>query len=232
MTARLLIVTGLNAEARLAAGSGCVVIAGGGDRAGLARRLAQQDPNALRAVISFGLAGALDPSLAVGDLVLGNAVVSVPEMRSDDARVRALTEMLARRLTEGHVAFRRGSIAGVDQPASSMMAKSELARGTGAIAVDMESHIAAAYAVRHGLPFAALRVISDGAGHEIPPVAASAMRPDGSVDVLGIIGGLVRAPGQLPALIATARHAAVAFSVLRRVSGLLDLGGGLLGLDL
>ncbi len=41
--------------------------------------------------------------------------------------------------------------------------KAALHSETGAAAVDMESHIAAAYAAEAGLPFAALRVISDPA---------------------------------------------------------------------
>ena len=96
----------------------------------------------------------------------------------------------------------------------------------------MESHVAAAFAARHGLPFGAIRIVSDGADHVLPPAAGTAMRPDGSIDVFGVVRSLARDPGQIPALIATARDAAVAFRALGRVRGLLGLSGGLLGLDL
>ena len=57
----------------------------------------------------------------------------------------------------------RGGLAGVEQVVAARACKAALRSETGAAAVDMESHIAAAYAAEAGLPFAALRVISDPA---------------------------------------------------------------------
>ena len=54
----------------------------------------------------------------------------------------------------------RGGLAGVEQVIAAKAGKAALGRETGAAAVDMESHIAADYATKAGLPFAALRVIS------------------------------------------------------------------------
>ena len=84
-------------------------------------------------------------------------------------------------------------------------AKAALHSATGALAVDMESHVAAAFAAAHGLPFAALRVISDGADRALPKAAQAGMKPDGGMDV----------PRQLPALIRTGREAEVAFRQLK-----------------
>ena len=42
-------------------------------------------------------------------------------------------------------------------------------------------HIAARVAARHDLPFAIIRVISDGADHALPPAALVGMRPDGGI---------------------------------------------------
>ncbi len=58
-------------------------------------------------------------------------------------------------------------------------AKRALVRG-GAIAVDMESHIAARVAAAHGLPFAILRVVSDRVDDEMPPAVLVSMGPKGT----------------------------------------------------
>jgi hypothetical protein len=81
----------------------------------------------------------------------------------------------------------------------------------------MESHIAARVAARHGLPFAALRVISDAADTTLPPAALAGMRPDGGIAIGAVLASLVQNPAQLPALIRTARDAEKAFRTLGRV---------------
>jgi nucleoside phosphorylase len=58
--------------------------------------------------------------------------------------------------------------------------KRALRAETGALAVDMESHVAARVAARRGLPFAVVRVISDSADEALPPAAQIGMKPDGA----------------------------------------------------
>lgn len=219
MTRRVLIVTGLNREAKIAAGPGLLVVAGGGATGALRARLDAIHPESIAAVVSFGIAGALDPALRVGDVVVPDRVLSgeVAWTCSPDLREAWL----------GRLNARSGDMVGVDAPVLDVAGKTTLRAGTGAVAVDMESHVAAAYAARHGLPFAASRIVSDAADHALPAVAGRAMRPDGSVDVLGVLIGLARDPSQVAPLIATARDAAVAFRALRRVRGLLGLRLGL-----
>ena len=229
MRPTVLAVTGLLKEAQIAAGPGVLAVSGGGSRAGLEGKLDAVDVSSLRAVVSFGIAGALDPGLRVGDVVLGT------EIRGPHQHWLAAPELRAgwsNRLRGADMPLVECALAGVDAPLLTPAAKRVLLAESAAGAVDMESHVAAAFAVRHGLPFGAIRVISDRADHVLPPAAAIGMRPDGSVNVVGVIGSLSRDPRQLPALLATARDAAVAFQVLRRVGRLLAAGGGLLGLDL
>lgn len=76
------IVVGLAAEARLAAGLGCVVEIGGGTPAGAEAAVARLIARGVTGVVSFGLAGGLDPTLRPGMLVVPEAVVvadAVPE---------------------------------------------------------------------------------------------------------------------------------------------------------
>jgi len=120
-----------------------------------------------------------------------------------------------------------GGIAGYNTVVTRAADKAALHKASGAIAVDMESHIAAAYAHRHGLPFAVIRAISDPANRSLPGIATDALTPDGNVALSKVLGGLLRQPGQLPALISAGIDSERAFAALRRCRRLL---GPLFGL--
>lgn len=207
----ILIATGLRREARIMARAGVTAIAGGGDGARLERMLeAAIAAGGVRAILSSGLAGALDPALGPGDLVIGE---------EGDTR---LVAALRHALPDAAV----GRVIGGDVMVASVEAKRALREETGAIAVEMEGHVAARVAARHGLPFATLRAISDAADHALPPAALAGMRPDGGMAVGAVLASLIRRPGQLPALIRTARGAQRGFRALlrgHRVLGIVDL---------
>ncbi len=221
MTADLIIaVTGLNREAAILAGPHVRAIAGGGDGASLERALDGVCADAA-GIISIGLGGALAEGLKPGDWVVGRGVVMQQGRVETDPD---WTERLCGRLQAAVL----GDIAGSDVMVADLAAKRALHAATGALAVDMESHIAARVARRHGLPFAAARVISDGADRALPRAAQAGMRPDGGMDVLAVICALAKRPYELPALIRTALEAETAFRALFR--GRQALGGALAGL--
>ena len=245
----LLIATGLLREARIISAPGIVAIAGGGDGERLEAKLEEAiGAQPVRALLSSGLAGALDPSLHIGDVVIGS---------DGDARLIA-------RLREALPTAIAGRIVGRDEPAATTEAKRALRtnpppEGEGdrrgrwrgitsggntpslalsglppppmgedlsVIAVDMETHIAARVAERHGLPFATLRVISDTASETLPPAALRGMRSDGTMAIGPVLASLLRHPAQLPALIRTGWNAERAFRALLRcyrMIGLVDL---------
>ena len=103
-------------------------------------------------------------------------------------------------------------------------AKAALYDATGALAVDMESALAGRFAAERKLPFAVLRVISDDAGHVLPPAALVAMKPDGGIALGRVLGSLARHPLQVPRLIATARASGKAFKELLRCADLCGVG--------
>lgn len=207
-TGRIVAVTGLKREARLLAGPGLVVIAGGGDRVRLEAELEAACPEAA-GVISIGLAGALAEGLNPGEWVAASGIaLSEGHLATDPDWTERLMLQLAPSML--------GDFAGSDLPVADLAAKRALHASTGAIAVDMESHIAARAAQRHGLPFAAARVISDGADRALPSSALKGMRPDGGMDALAVVGALARRPWEAPALIRTAIEAETAFAALLR----------------
>ncbi len=196
----VLIVTGLVQEARIAAGPGMIVICSSSDPQQLRALLATLDPSTFRGVISFGVAGGLDPSLKSGDVVVATEVLS------GDTRFLAglaLNEEIIASAALRRRRVVRGGLAGVEQVIAATACKAALHSETGAAAVDMESHIAAAYAAKAGIPFAALRVISDPATRALPALAKNAIKPNGDIDLRKVLGGLVRNPRTLRALVST-----------------------------
>jgi len=171
-------------------------------------------------IISIGIAGALSPDLAVGDVVIAERVVTANEAFETDAK---WTARLAGALPNARI----GAILGRGAIAESAEIKAMLRESTGADAVDMESHLAARAAMERGVPFAALRVISDAADHSLPPAALVAMKPDGSVALGRVLISVLRKPSQIPALIRTGRESEKAFAMLERCVG--ALGSNLRG---
>jgi len=139
----------------------------------------------------------------------------------------ALNEELIASVALGSRRVVRGGLAGVEQMVVAQSRKAALRSETGAAAVDMESHIAAAYAAEAGIPFAALRVISDPAHRALPAYARKAIKPNGDVDLLSIMGSVVRNPRTLRALVSTGIDFTLALRSLRGCRGFLPGGEGL-----
>ena len=213
-------VTGLRREARILAGSGVVALAGGGDGARLETEIEAACSGAC-GIISIGLGGALAEGLEPGVWVVASRV---GEFETDPDWTKSLLAALP--------GARLGPIASSDIMVVDAASKAALHAASGALAVDMESHIAARVAQRHGLPFAAARTISDAADRALPRAAQAGMKPDGGMDVGAVLTQLVRRPWELPALIRTGVEAETAFAALFRGRQLLGPALGSLGPDL
>lgn len=220
-TGSVLAVSGMTFESRIAAGAGVDTLHGYRDRAladALIRRISGH-----AGVISIGVAGGLDPRLPPGTVIVatgvqdGNTIVPC-HPAWHDALLRALPDATS------------GLIAGSDGAVTTVADKSALHRLQGALAVDMESHIAARVAHDHWLPFAALRVVIDPADRPVPPLAVAGMAADGNTDVGAIVMGLLKAPWELGGLIRLARDASRARGALVRARQLvgMDLGAAAL----
>lgn len=235
----LLVVVGLQREAQIAAGDGVMTICSGGNPALLLERLharasfetaATQPPQdegggafAIRGILSFGLAGGLAPHLESGDIVVATSIVA--GNASHEAHDAWHQFALSRLADTPRV--HRGAIAGSNAVVAKSAHKAALHGDAGALAVDMESHIAATFARERGLPFMAIRAISDPVTRNLPDIASNALTADGDVALGKVIGGLMRRPSQLPALIAAGIDSERAFASLRRCRRLL---GPLFGL--
>lgn len=199
---RFVAVTGLAFEARIVAGPGVTVVCGGGQLE-LRRSLDAAIRKGCHGVLSFGIAGGVAPHLRPGACVVARTVISGPtRYPSDSAWAKSLIGMLQRRSSRviglQRVSF--GDIVGADEPVATVEEKRRLHQETGAVAVDMESHVAARIAIEHGVPFAAIRVITDPFDRALPPAALVATNADGGVNFPAILRSLIERPGQVSML--------------------------------
>ncbi|MBI3435060.1 MAG: adenosylhopane nucleosidase [Proteobacteria bacterium] len=220
MQARVIAVTGIAFESQIASGADATVICGA-DRHALAPAITQAIAGGARGVISFGIAGGLSPAMSSGCIMVPELIVCPLDRLPTHATWRhRLIELL-----NGDV--HGGALVGVDAPTALAVEKRALARMSGAQAVDMESHIAARICAAHGVPFVALRAISDGVDFDLPDAALIPLRPDGHANLAAVLGNVARQPAQIVALIRTARDARRARNALLRSRKLLGLRFGL-----
>ena len=223
---RLGIVTALAPEAaivRRAAASppdnitaSIVILSGPGpDRAQhAARELVDEGSTAL---LSFGVAGGLDPALRPGDIVVADRVIG-PD-RSIFHADAGWSDRL-RRTGRDRIGMKLGNIAGVDQPLRNAREKAALFATTGAVALDMESFGVARIAHEANLDFLAVRAIADPASRTVPAAAIRAMGPDGRTHPLKALLALLANPSEIGDFVKLARDGQAAFAALRRVASL------------
>jgi len=204
----VLAVTCLAFETRIAAGRGVRVFCAS-ERDRLAARIEAAAAGGCCGIVSFGVAGGLDPALEPGAAVIASSVVTDEgRHRTDEAWARALIAALP-----GAV---HADISGADVPLADPADKRALRHAHRTVAVDTESHIAAAVATRRGVPFAAVRVVLDPAHRSLPPAALVPLRHDGSVDIRAVFASLRREPAQVPNLLKIVVDVSLAWSTLTR----------------
>lgn len=171
------------------------------------------------ALMSFGFAGALEPGLNSGDLVLPESVYAGHLLDVD----LSWRDSLCRRLPN-HFTVAGGILAASNGVLTTDISKRELARATGARAVDMESGaVAEVAAYGGGIPFLAVRAISDTIEFSPPSALLNAVRPDGSADLIRLLMLLLQGSltlGTLQCLAAGSRAACSTLSAVTRYAGM------------
>jgi adenosylhomocysteine nucleosidase len=195
---------GFAAEAKIARRFGWPVAIGGGSTEGAVRAVRRLIESGATGVISFGLAGGLDPALPAGTLIVANEVAA-------DGRIWPTDMSLSAHLggVTGHRCL------GLDRVVVSQAEKHRLGQETGAATVDMESGAVAATANSMGMPFAVLRAICDPADRTLPPAALVTLDSAGRIAVVPLARSILTHPGQIGNLLALAQDAARARRALR-----------------
>jgi adenosylhomocysteine nucleosidase len=204
------VVVGLAAEARIARLLGWRVAIGGGTARGAEAAAAHLIAAGARALVSFGLAGGLDPALRPGAVIVPTRVIR------DDVSFIADKELVERLGgATPHVSLT------TPQVVASAAVKRQLYETTGAAALDLESGAVAHAASVRRLPFAVLRAICDPAERCLPSAALGALDAQGAIAVWRVLVSLAADPRQLPPMLRLAADAAAARrSLLRRVKQL------------
>jgi adenosylhomocysteine nucleosidase len=154
------------------------------------------------ALLSWGVAGGLDPALSPGTVLLASEVLTSGGEAEHPAAGCWSTclpwrEHLQQRLGPSAL---QGALLSAHELIATPAHKAQLFALTAARAVDMESAAIAAVARRHELPFMAVRVIVDGADDALPAALARRLRRGGSW------GALLVLPQLWPSLLRLARR--------------------------
>ena len=155
-------------------------------------------------IVAMGYAGAADPTLKTGDLVLGTDTCLVNESGQSEIHSRAAVsaldgKLLARAelgLSGWGIPYRAGKIGTVMRVVTDPRAKRELAERFGIRAVDMETYHVAEAVSHYGLPFLAVRAIVDTVEMQLPE-GLDALYEEGRVSVARSLGYVVNHPGEL-----------------------------------
>jgi len=210
------IVTGLQSEAKLAAGTARMVISGGGRPDATQRKIVALIAQGVSGLVSFGIAGGLDPRLACGDLVISATVVDVDGRRyvGDPGWLQKALSIQPQALA--------GHVYASDVIVETTSQKHHLFSTSDVLCADMESHHVARAAERHGLPFIVIRAISDRATEVLPAAFADGVDEDGGTRVTPILQALLTGRLTLPKVIQAGRSASRALQALRRAQPILQ----------
>lgn len=127
-----------------------------------------------RGIVSYGLSGGLCPDLRSGDIMVGSQILGPGgSVATDDVWSAWLLSAIPTAVY--------GPIIGIDVPISACASRSELWLRSGALAVDMESHLIARLAADNGMRLVALRVVIDAAERNVPPTAIACVSADGEI---------------------------------------------------
>lgn len=146
------------------------------------------------ALLSWGSAGGLIPTVSPGSLVLPGKVIGADQSSysTDPAWHGRLLDQL-----KGSLNVYQGSLAESVTPLKTPTEKRILFERTSAIAVDMESGAVAKVAQEAGVPFMAVRAIADSAEMAIPQSPLKAIDEFGELSLMTLLSGLIRHPAEL-----------------------------------
>jgi adenosylhomocysteine nucleosidase len=176
-----------------------------------AKRLVQAGVTAL---VSWGMAGGLDPTLPAGTICVPHLVIA-PDGAS------FATDHHWCELTTAAIAAGRGVVNGTlfcsSTAIEDVRGKATAFEKTGAVVVDMESAAVAKVAASYALPFLAVRVIVDTAADTLPDSVVAATGSAG-LSLSRLVAGILKSPGELAPLLRLASRYRTAIRALTAVA--------------
>ncbi|HEU0117360.1 MAG TPA: hypothetical protein VFR09_01895 [Alphaproteobacteria bacterium] len=171
----------------------------------LARELVKRGAKQL---MSFGIAGGLEPGLPIGSLIIGTHVSSTDGKWECDAQwINTLTQ----RLPEAHC----GGVWGSEYLIPTARDKRALYERSRCLIVDMESQCAAQIAAEANLPFIVVRAVCDSSDMDVPPLVMDTIAENGHVSVPKALWSVLRHPSQIPDLFHVGKGTGKALNILK-----------------
>ncbi len=172
------------------------------------------------ALLSWGVAGGLDPALGAGAVLLPTEVLGPAAAAGSPALQRFATSRTWRERVavalRPHAPLNHGALLSSVLPVAGAQLKARLFQDTGAVAVDMESAAVAQVAAEHHLPFITLRVIVDSASVTLPASVVRMLEPaHAGRSARWRAWGLLGAPRDWGALLRLAQASRLARRALR-----------------
>ena len=165
-------------------------------------------------LMSFGIAGALEPGLPVGTMIIGAQVIAADGLWTCDT---AWVAELMQKFPEAHC----GGVWGSEFLVPTAKDKRVIYEKSRCLIVDMESHCAAQIAEEAKLPLGVVRVVCDSSDMDVPPVVMAAIAEDGKINNGRALMHILRHPSQIPDLFHVSRGTKKALHVLRQAAKLL-----------
>ncbi|MFQ5442363.1 MAG: hypothetical protein ACE5EB_06535, partial [Thermodesulfobacteriota bacterium] len=148
------------------------------------------------ALLSIGIAGGLSPDVKPGDIVIAEKVIGEETgaiWRADGAVVKSACETLK----GSSLQVLSGAVITTARPTLSAGEKEDLYMRSGALAVDMESAAVARAAAKAGVPFFAMRAVSDEAGRSVSRDIYDCLDEEGGVRSRTLMNNILRRPSMV-----------------------------------
>ncbi|NTU96610.1 MAG: hypothetical protein HGA62_02205 [Chlorobiaceae bacterium] len=205
------ILCGLASEEKIARRIPCSIVACSSARPQRAKELARSLANSeATRLLSFGIAGSLNSSFHLGDVVIGTQVRSSNgTWLCDEAWGQALSVKIPQAIF--------GKIYGSDVPVSSSSAKALTHRKTGCDIVDMESHGIAEAAAEANLPLMVIRSVCDDCTMNVPRFLLAAVDAEGGFDLFRALRHLALHPLESPDFFRLIHGSRIALDTLKTI---------------
>lgn len=155
-------------------------------------------------ILNFGFAGAISPELKVGDIVIANRLLFYHEgLFSEQQGGKPLSEIVGNSL-------HRGTFVTTSRITDKKLLAQRLPSGVSKAVVEMETAAAAKMAWKAGIPFLAIRAISDASDEDLDFTLDEFCDSDLKLRLWRVLYTVARKPRIIPQLVRLARNAKTA----------------------
>jgi len=169
----------------------------------------------VNALISWGVAGAIDDAVNSGDIIIAKSVIN----QSDRYLISAnWLDRVSKHLLQSSAVVFNGEISSSREICASINDKSQLSQNTAALAVDMESAAIAETATANNLDFLVIRTISDNAQTSIPVAVVNHTNNLGQPRIFKFVLSCLSKPNQIREIVKLANGYKKALTSLSNIA--------------